>query len=300
MSSINKHNTHIISVPFKYLQPLSVEEAVKALKANPGAKLIAGGTDLIPKMKQRLIEPKTIIDLKKISEIKGIEDKKGKIWIGSTTKLREVERSILIRDKLPLLHNCVKSIGSIQIRNMGTIGGNVCNASPAADGATGLVALDSEIHIAGPTGERFMVAKDFFTGPGITILEENELVKGFMVKVPSHLTGTCFISIGRTSLDISTISIAVALTIDDDNVVDVKIALGSVAPTPLRMVEVERWMRGKVITNELIRDAAVKVSEGIKPITDIRGTAEYRREASKGLVMEALTRAMNMEGGTKS
>jgi CO/xanthine dehydrogenase FAD-binding subunit len=295
MSSINKHNSHIISFPFKYLQPQSVEEAVNALKGNPGAKLIAGGTDLIPKMKQRLVEPATLVNLKKIAAMRGIAERDGEIWIGATTKLREIEKSETIKEKLPLLYNCIKSIGSTQIRNMGTIGGNVCNASPAADGAVGLVALDSNIDIAGPNGERTTVAKDFFTGPSKTILGEAELVKGFTVKTPSTSTRSCFISIGRTSLDISTISIAVVLTLNDDIVEDVKIALGSVAPIPIRMSDVETWLKGREITDALIRDASMKVSEGIKPITDIRGTATYRKEASKGLTVEALTRAWKNE-----
>ena len=296
MSAINNHNTHIIGFPFKYLQPESVEEAVKALKDNPGAKLMAGGTDLIPKMKQRLIEPPTIVNLKRIPQLRGITDNTGSIWIGAATKLREIEKSELIKEKIPLLHSCVKSIGSTQIRNMGTIGGNVCNASPAADGAIGLVALDSEIQIVGPEGGKVLAAKDFFTGPGNTVLKENEIVKGFIVKTPPASAGTCFISVGRTALDISTISIAVVLDLKKGVVEGVKIALGSVAPKPMRMFKAERWLKGKRISDSLIREASVMVSEDIKPITDVRGTAEYRIEASKGMTVEALTMAWKKEG----
>ena len=296
MNSINKHNTHIISFPFKYLQPTSIEEAVKALKENPGARPLAGGTDLIPKMKQRLIEPTTLINLKKIKDLKGINERNGVIWIGATTKLREIEKSEIIQEKLPLLHSCVKSIGSTQTRNMGTIGGNVCNASPAADGAVGLVALDSETIIAGPGGERKVYTRDFFTGPGKTVLMEDELVEGFSVKVPPPYVGTHFISIGRTALDISTISIAVVLGLKGEVIDDVKIVLGSVAPKPLRMIEVEEWLKGRKISDFVIGEASQMVSNGIKPITDIRGTAEYRREASKGLTVEALTSAWKTSG----
>jgi CO/xanthine dehydrogenase FAD-binding subunit len=290
MNPINRHNTHIV-MPFEYHQPTTIEEAVGFLKKYPGAKPLAGGTDLIPKMKQRLIEPKHVVNLKKIPEMSVVEDRGDAVYIGAAVRLREIERSEAVRRRLPLLGSCVKSIGSVQIRNMGTIGGNVCNASPAADGALGLVALEAAVHIAGPGGERRVEAKDFFEGPGLTVLGEDEIVTGFTVPVPREDTGTCFVSVGRTALDISTISIAVALTMDGDRVKDAKIALGSVAPTPLRLLDVERQLKGKTLTEKLVEDTARKVSESIKPITDIRGTAEYRREASKGMAVEALTRA---------
>ncbi len=296
MNRINQQNTHIISVPFEYHQPVTIKQAIKLLEEYPDAKVIAGGTDIIPKMKQRIFEPKHLINLKKIPEMKGIEHRNNVIWIGATTKLREIERNDLIQKRLPLLYNCVKSIGSIQIRNMGTIGGNVCNASPAADGALGLVTLDSKIHITGLYGERTVIAQDFFRGPGKTVLRDGELVKAFSVPVPSSKTGTCFISIGRTALDISTVSIAVALTVNESDVENVKIAFGSIAPVPMRLTEVETWLKNKKITDSLIKESSVKVAEQIKPITDVRETAEYRKEASKGMAMEALTRAWRMEG----
>ncbi|MBN2334014.1 xanthine dehydrogenase family protein subunit M [Candidatus Bathyarchaeota archaeon] len=299
MNPINRQNTHIISTPFTYHQPKTIGEAVEALKEHPDAKPLAGGTDLIPKMKQRLLEPRHVVNLKNIPEMTGITDSGGEVFIGAATKLRAVERNDTVRRKLPLLHSCVKSIGSVQIRNMGTLGGNVCNASPAADGALGLLTLGASVQIAGPGGERVVEAKNFFKGPGLTVLGGGEIVTGFTVPVPDEYTGTCFISVGRTALDISTISIAVALTMDGDKVRDARIALGSVAPTPLRLTDVEKQLKGKTLTERLVEETARRVSEGIKPITDIRGTAEYRREASKGMAAEALSRAWRLEGRTQ-
>jgi len=290
MNPINKHNTHIV-MPFEYHQPTTIEEAVETLKKQSGAKPLAGGTDLIPKMKQKLIEPKHVVNLKKIPEMGVIEDRGDAVYIGAAVKLSEIEKSETVRRRLPLLSSCVKSIGSVQIRNMGTLGGNVCNASPAADGALGLMALEATVHIAGPGRKRQVEAKDLFKGPGLTVLGEDEIVTGFTVTVPTEDTGTCFIRVGRTALDISTISIAVALTMDGDRVKDAKIALGSVAPTPLRLLDAEKQLKGKTLTEKLVEDTAKKVSESIKPITDIRGTAEYRREASIGMAVEALTKA---------
>lgn len=297
MNQINRHNTHILT-PFEYHQPTTVSEAVEVLRKHPGAKPLAGGTDLIPKMKQRLMEPGHVVNLKKIPELSVIEEHGDAVYIGAAVKLREIERSETIRRRLPLLSSCVKSIGSVQIRDMGTIGGNVCNASPAADGALGLVALEAVVHVAGSGGERQVEAKGFFKGPGLTVLRDDEIVTGFTVPVPAEGTGTCFISVGRTALDISTISIAVALKTDGDRVKDAKIALGSVAPTPLRLLDVEKRLKGKKMTEKLVEDTAKMVSESIQPITDIRGTAEYRREASRGMAAEALTRAWR-EGGSQ-
>ena len=290
MNQINRHNTHILTT-FEYHQPTTIQEAVETLRKHPDAKPLAGGTDLIPKMKQALIKPTHIVNLKKIPELNIVEERGEAIHIGAAVKLREIEKNETVQRLLPLLNSCVKSIGSVQIRNMGTIGGNVCNASPAADAALGLVALEATVHIAGPDGERTAEAKDFFKGPGHTVLGDDEIVTGFTVPIPTEDTGTCFLSVGRTSLDISTISIAVALKTDGDRVKDAKIALGSVAPTPLRLLDVEKLLKGKTLTEKLIDDTANKVSESIQPITDVRGTAEYRRKASKGMTIEALKEA---------
>lgn len=297
MININKWNTHIVSKPFQYHQPTTIKEATQLLATLENTKLIAGGTDLIPKMKQRLLEPEHVINLKKIPEIEGIKEKEDSIWIGATTKLRKIEKSQPIKEKLPLLHMTTKTIGSVQIRNMGTLGGNVCNASPAADGALGLVTLNAIAHVAGASATRDVPMADFFTGPGTTVLEKDEFITGFTVPYPDENTGYHFITIGRTALDISTISIAVTLTKEKDKIKTARIALGSVAPIPLRLPMVEEYLKGKTLDDELIKDAAQKVRDGINPITDIRGSAEYRRECAKGMAMEALNLAWDKAGG---
>ena len=295
MTSINKFNTHIIGKPFAYHQPTTVEEATKLLAELNDVKVLAGGTDLIPKMKQRLLEPKNIVNLKKIKALEGIKERDKGIWIGAATKLRVIERSQLIKDKIPLQYLATKTIGSVQIRNMGTLAGNVCNASPAADGALGLVAQDSIIHIAGSKGKRDVPITEFFTGPGASVLEKDEIVTGFTVPVMDKDTGYHFISIGRMALDISTISIAVTVTKKDGKVAKATVALGSVAPTPLRLPEVEKFLKGKSLSDEVIWEAAEMVSNGIKPITDVRASAEYRKEAAKGMAMEAIKLAWTKE-----
>jgi carbon-monoxide dehydrogenase medium subunit len=293
--SINKWNTHIIGKPFQYHQPETVEEATKLLSELLDVKVLAGGTDLIPKMKQRLLEPRNIVNLKRIKALEGIKETKDGIWIGAATNLRAIEKSPLIKEKIPLQYLATKTIGSVQIRNMGTLAGNVCNASPAADGALGLVAQDATVHIAGSKDTRDIPITTFFTGPGASVLAKDEIVTGFTVPVMDKDTGYHFISIGRMALDISTISIAVTITEKNGKVAKATVALGSVAPTPLRLPEVESYLVGKTLSDDVIWEAAEMVSEGIKPITDIRATAVYRKEAAKGMAMEAIKIAWTKE-----
>ena len=152
--SINTHNTHIVQC-FEYHAPASVAEATNLLDEHGvEAMILAGGTDLIPKMKQAILKPKHVVNLKHIPELAGVREEAEQIRIGALTRLRDLERSIIVTEKLPLLHEAVTAIGSVQIRNMATVGGNLCNASPAADSAQALVALGAKANIAGPKGER--------------------------------------------------------------------------------------------------------------------------------------------------
>jgi len=288
---INKLNTHIIPIRFEYHAPTSVEGAVELLsKYGEEARLLAGGTDLLVKMKQRLVEPKYIINIKKIKELAGINERKDGIHIGAATKLRTIERSKMIKEKLPVLHEAVISIGSVQIRNMATIGGNLCNASPSADSATALLALDAKARIFGPEGATIIPLEKFFVGPGQTILKPNEI----MVEVSSpHLTediGTSFMKVGWTSFDIATVNIAVVLKLEGEAVNNCRIALGACAPTPIRTHRAEEFLKGKELTSEVLEEAANIVSEYVRPRAHWRrAPSEYRKAVSKALAMDALT-----------
>jgi len=295
---INRIDTHIIPINFQYHAPKTLEEALKLLaEYGDEAKILSGGTDLLVKMKQRLIEPRHIISLRNLTELRGIKPVEGGIYIGAATKLREIERSKLIAERLPLLHEAVRAIGSIQIRNMGTIGGNLCNASPAADSAVALMALGAELHAQSLEGERIIPIEEFFKGPGVTALKPVELLTAIYVPYPPDGFGWDFRKIGRTSLDIATVNAAAILTLHGGLIDLCRIALGAVAPTPVRAVRAEEHLRGRKPTPELIQEASELVVEDISPITDVRGTAEYRVEASKTLVRDALTTSIKRMGG---
>lgn len=298
--SINEINTHIIPIRFKYHTPNCIDEVLELLfKYGEEAKLLAGGTDILIKMKQRLAAPKYVINIKNINRLNRIEEKRNELYIGAATKLRSIERSEVIKAKLPLLQEAVCSIGSIQIRNMATIGGNICNASPAADSAVALIALDSKARIVSSEGVRLVPMEEFFIGPGKTVLETNEILTEVSIPYLPKGTGTSFLKVGRTSLDIATINIAVVLKLENRVVRDCRIALGAVTSTPLRMKRTETFLRGRKLTNKSLEVAAEVIAEDIRPISDIRAMAEYRREVSRMLTKDALTIASerSVEGG---
>ncbi len=292
----NKANTHILP-EFEYLAPRTVEEAVELLsKYGEEAKVLAGGTDLLVRMKQGVLRPKYLISINRIKELNYIEDRGDHVAIGAATKLRALERSGLIKELFPALHEAVESMAGVQIRNMGTIGGNLCNASPAADTAPPLLVFEAEVVIAGPNGRRVVPITQFFIGPGKTVMARNELLVEVRVPKPVKPTGSAFMKIARVAMDLAKVNIAVALRMNGNVVEDVKVALGSVAPTPMRAYRTEEFLKGKELTEDVMWEAAKIVRTEVKPITDIRSTAEYRREVSGVILVDALKKAMERLG----
>ncbi len=292
---VNKVNTHIIPVKFEYYEPKTIEEAVELLAKYKGeAKILAGGTDLLVAMKQRVVEPKVIVNIKRIKELRFIEDRGDHLAIGATTTLREIEKNPIVKEKFPALLEAVKAMAGTQIRNMATIGGNLCNASPAADTAPPLIVYEAKVKIVGPRGERIVPVEKFFKWVKQTVMEPDELLTEIMIPYHPPNTGSAFIKIARVAMDLAKVNVAVALRVDDNNIIEwVRVALGSVAPTPVRAPSVEKALEGKEFKLETVEEASKLVVNDISPITDIRSTAEYRREVSKVIVRDALIRAYN-------
>jgi carbon-monoxide dehydrogenase medium subunit len=287
---VNRHNTHIL-LGFEYHAPASVAEAVKLLdEYGPEAKALAGGTDLIVRMKDGSVRPRHVVNLKWIPGLSGIRERRDGVWIGALTRLRDVELSELVRKRLPVLHEAVRVIGSVQIRNLATIGGNICNASPAADGPVALLALDAKAHITGPSGDRAVDLGSFFTGPGRTVLSRGEILTG--VTVPRSAAGGygCFIRVGRVSMDIATISLAAYAKLKGGAVEDCRLAWGTVAPTPMRTTEVEDFLKGRSLDDKVISEAAELASKSIRPRERGRSSGPYKRRVAYGFTVEALTR----------
>jgi carbon-monoxide dehydrogenase medium subunit len=258
---------------------------------------IAGGTDIIPTFRDLGSKPVHLIDLGLIEELNGIEEEDGKVLIGPTTTHAQILASKVIEETAPALHDAARWIGSIQIRNRGTIGGNLCNASPAADSAPPLLVHGAEAHICSLEEGHWIPLQEFFKGPKMTVLEKNEILGGLRF-TPVKGSGSSFQRIGRRKgFTLSVVNAAVYTERDGDMVKEVRIALGSVAPTPIRAMSVENNIRGRKMSEEVIEEAATASIEVAKPIDDVRGTAEYRRDMVGILVKRAMREAWRRAGG---
>jgi carbon-monoxide dehydrogenase medium subunit len=218
------------------------------------------------------------------------------LHVGAATTIRTLEKSDIITKQYPLLVDTVKSFGSVQVRNMATLGGNICNASPGADFATPLLALGTQVKIVGPKGARTVTLDRFFTGPDQCVLESHELLTEFHIPAPKPRTGSAFIKIGRVAVDLSKVNAAAVLTTKDGVCEDVSIAMGATAPTPMRAKNAEATLKGQKITDKIIDVATQTASDESKPRTSLRSTAEYKRKAIKALVKRCLKLALNRGG----
>jgi CO/xanthine dehydrogenase FAD-binding subunit len=291
---VNKVNSHILPIQFEYHAPKSLDEAVGLLEKYGGdAHVLAGGTDLIPHMKQRKAEPKHVVNIKGIPKLACIKDAPEGIHIGALTKLRAIELSPLIKEKLPLLSEAARSVGSVQVRNLGTIGGNICNASPSADMATPLMAVDAKVHVYNKYGAKEYPIAEFFHGRGEVRLERGELVTGFTVPPLPEGAGSAFEKIGWTTLDIATVNVAAVVTLKDGNIDHCSIALGACSPAPIRGVLAENILKGREPSAEAMDEAVELVATCVEPRERWRrAPPEYRQRTSQALAMDAVTRAM--------
>ena len=291
---VNKVNTHILPVQFEYHAPKSLDEAVELLeKYGEDAHVLAGGTDLIPHMKQRSVEPKHVVNIKGIPELACIKETPEGIYIGALAKLRAIELSPLIKEKLPLLSEAARSVGSVQVRNLGTIGGNICNASPSADMATPLMAVDAKVHVYSKGGAKEYSIAEFFHGRGEVWLERGELVTGFTVPPLPEGAGSAFEKIGWTTLDIATVNVAAVVTLKKGKIDHCSIALGACSPAPIRGALAEAVLSGKEPNAEVMDEAVEFIAACVEPRERWRrAPPEYRQRTSQALARDAVARAV--------
>ena len=278
-----------------YFEPTTVEQCVGLLQEyGSDAKLLAGGTDLVVKLRNRLLKIKTMISLDGIPELARVYTTDNGLFIGAMARLMDLSKSKQLNGYQDVVKKGAGHVSSMQVRNVATIGGNACNCSPCADTAPPLYVCDASVHVVGPEGKRIVPVEQFFVGPGKTLLKSDEMVTGFELPDLGDGNGTSYFKYSiRGDTDISIISVGVRLKVGANNVVEeARIALGSVAPTPLRVTSVETSLVGKVLTPELIAQAAEGASEACKPITDARGTAGYRKEMVRVWTRQALTEAL--------
>ena len=284
---------HQRTVPCQgYFAPQKIEKALEILsRYREEIKVIAGGTDLLIQYYDRLYEVGTWLDLKNIKELKDIRINKNQMEIGAMVTHTQLEKSEDIKKYFPILSQAAADIGSPQIRNRGTIGGNIVNASPAGDLLAPLMAYDAQFKLLSFQKEALISAEEFFIGPKKTILEPAQLLTGIILPLPSERTFGCWIKIGkRKALIIATITLALVVEIAEDNktVKDVRTCLGSVAPTPIEIKEVKEKMIGKNFNQLDFNQLGQIVEDKISPIDDIRGTREYRKDVAKNIMINAL------------
>ena len=281
---------------FEYLDARTVEEACSLLSQYGNkAKLIAGGTDLLVSMRRAKIAPVYVINVKAIPNLDYIHHDGDGLRIGALATLSEIENSPLIRDRFPMIGDSARQIGTPQVRNVGTLGGNLCNAAPSADMAPPLIGLGAKAKLKGPKGERAVALEHFFTGPGETRLQVGEMLIEIQIPhQPPHTQGVYLKLPARTAIDLAVVGVAVVVTLDTKgaNILDTKIVLGAVAPTPIRARQAEDVIRGKAIDEGLTEEAAKIAAEEAKPISDVRGSASYRKEMVEVLTKGAIRQAI--------
>jgi len=278
---------------FEYFAPETMEEACSLLaKYKEEARVLAGGTDLLVQMKNREVTPRYLINIKNIPDLDYIryDDKEG-LRIGALTTIEALKTSTLIRRRFGILSQAAAVLGTVQIRNRGTIAGNLCNASPAAETAPALITLAAKARIVGMAGERAVALEDFFISPGQTVLQAGEIVTEIQVPNLPPRSGGAYLKHSIKRMDIAIVGVGVVITLNGEVCNDIKIALGAVASTPIRAKKAEEIIRGQGLDSELMERAAQIASEESRPIDDIHSYAQYRKQMVKVLAKEAMKQA---------
>ncbi len=283
---------------FEYSSPSTLDEALNLLaKYRKRARIIAGGTDLVPKLKKRAIPiPERVIDIKNILGLDYINYEKGDgLKIGALATISDVEKSPVIREKYNILFQSAQSMASPQVRHRGTIAGNICNAVPSADSAPVLMVLDAKVTLSSKKGERIIKIADFFTGPNETVVKPDEILTE--IQIPDVAPGTIgkYLKLSpRRAMDLAVVGVAVLIVPDCGKCGDIIIALGAVSPTPVRAIAAEEMLRGQPFEAKLIEQAAAAASVDCCPISDHRASAEYRTEMVGVLIKRAINELRKM------
>ena len=287
---------------FDYMEARSADDVFSILADyGPEARLMAGGTDLLMNIRRKKIAPRVLIGITEIAELQGVRAAADGLWIGAATTHHAVATSALVRERFPLLAVASGKVGSRQIRNVATIGGNVCNAAPCADTAPSLLALEAEACVLGPDGERTILMEAFFVGPSRSALAPDELLLGLRIPATWRGAGGAYHKhTWRGALDIQMCGAAVVLKVDPGTktCVDARIVLGTAAPTPFRACEAEELLRSARFGEALAEQVGEVACRECSPRTSYRSTETYRREVLSVLVRRAILDAL--DGGDRS
>ncbi len=272
----------------KYAAPTTVDEARSLLADNPGSRVFAGATDLIPQMRSGRPEPAVLVDLKRIDQLMAVSHGEGKWTIGAATPTADLTRNGAFSGMFPGISEGAGLIGSDQIQNRSSLGGNLCNGSPAADSVPALIAADARAVIASSDGTRTVAVAEVVTGPGQTSLADDEFIVEFEIDDAPANTGDAYLRmIPRTEMDIAVVGAAVRLTMDGDTVTDASVVLGAVAPTAVRVPDAEAALVGSRLDDDTLAAVSAAASAACNPIDDKRGTIEYRTQVAGVLAKRA-------------
>lgn len=280
----------MIPPPFDYYTPSSLEEALRLLGESGGeARLLAGGQSLIPMLKLRLLRPKLLIDLIRVSGIGYVREEKGSLQIGSLTTERELETSSMVKKAFPILSEAAACIADIHIRNLGTVGGSLCHADPAADLPVTLLALDATLTAESCNGKRVLSCRDFFNGPYATSLGDDEMLTQIEIPKWSGKTSGAYIKLTRKAGDFAIAGAAVVVGLDEHKRCQrCRIALCGVGPKPFLSEGAARALLGSGVTDRAISKASELAKDGAEPFSDVHASSEYRREMIPVVVSRAL------------
>lgn len=287
----------MIPAPFDYYAPTTLDEAISLLQElGDEAKILAGGHSLLPMMKLRFASPEQLIDINNIPGLSYLKEEDGFLKIGALTKEAELEHSDIVPGKYPIFLDATKLIADPQVRNMGTIGGNIAHGDAANDHPAVMLAMRAEVVATGPEGQRTIPIDEFFYGFYMTALGETDILTEIRIPIPAAGTGNAYHKLERKVGDYATAGVAVQITLDSDGVCTYAgIGLTNVNPTPLRAERSEQALVGNKLTDEVIAQAAQFASEDCNPSDDLRGDEEYKRAMvgvlTKRMIHKAMERA---------
>jgi carbon-monoxide dehydrogenase medium subunit len=284
---------------FEYLAPETVEEALGLLsRYGEEARVLAGGTDLLLNMKLRKATPRYVIGLKNTRDLDYFNyERLHGLSFGPLVTVHFIETSALVKEKFPALAEGAAALGSVQVRNLATVVGNLCSALPSADMAPGLIVLGAALTLRGPAGERRVAVEDFFRAPGESVLARDELVIGVHVPEPPPGSGMAYLKhMTRSAMDQGIVSVGALVAVENKICREAKICLGTAGPTPLRAVKAEAVLKGERFNGALIEKAAEAASRECQPRSSLRASAGYRREMVRVLMKRALARAGEKAG----
>jgi CO/xanthine dehydrogenase FAD-binding subunit len=291
----------VILPRFQFKEPRTLIEALEIVNQNKGkVAFIAGGTDLLVNLKKKVVNYEVIISLEKIADLTVMKysDKDG-LTLGAMTRISDLEDSPLLKEKYPALAIAASGLGSLQVRNRATVGGNICTARPAGDMIGPLIAYDAVVRLVSNKGERFQRLEELFLGPGKTVLEEDEILVDMKLNAVTGKTGASYIKYTlRKAMEIAMVNITTVLAVQKGLCESARIVLGAVAPTYIRSTQAEDALIGEPFSEENIEQAAILAAGCCKPITDKRASADYRRDLVEVLtrrsIREAASRCLNL------